>query len=68
MASSRFFRPSRASSTASRRRTSRTTNPTATRSPQDDTIGLIEVMKSFNEVKADAAGKIVRFLSRTRMP
>ena len=30
---------------------------------QDDTIGLIEVMKSFNEVKAGAAGKIVRFLA-----
>ena len=29
---------------------------------EDDTIGLIEVMKSFNEVKAGAAGKIVRFL------
>lgn len=29
---------------------------------QDETIGLIEVMKSFNEVKAGAAGKIVRFL------
>jgi acetyl-CoA carboxylase biotin carboxyl carrier protein len=29
---------------------------------QDDTIGLVEVMKSFNEVKAGAAGKIVRFL------
>jgi acetyl-CoA carboxylase biotin carboxyl carrier protein len=29
---------------------------------QDDTIGLIEVMKSFNEVKAGVAGKIVRFL------
>src|ERR1700761_8128134 len=28
-----------------------------------DTIGLIEVMKSFNEVKAGAAGKIVRFLA-----
>ena len=26
-----------------------------------DVIGLIEVMKSFNEVKADAAGRIVRF-------
>ena len=26
-----------------------------------DVIGLIEVMKSFNEVKADEAGKIVRF-------
>ena len=29
---------------------------------QDDTIGLVEVMKSFNEVKAGAIGKIVRFL------
>lgn len=27
-----------------------------------DVIGLVEVMKSFNEVKADAAGKIVKFL------
>jgi len=30
---------------------------------QDDTIGLIEVMKSFNEVKAGLAGKLVRFLA-----
>jgi acetyl-CoA carboxylase biotin carboxyl carrier protein len=30
---------------------------------EDDTIGLIEVMKSFNEVKAGAAGRIVRFLT-----
>jgi acetyl-CoA carboxylase biotin carboxyl carrier protein len=29
---------------------------------QHDTIGLIEVMKSFNEVKAGAAGRIIRFL------
>jgi acetyl-CoA carboxylase biotin carboxyl carrier protein len=29
---------------------------------ENDTIGLIEVMKSFNEVKAGAAGKLVRFL------
>jgi biotin carboxyl carrier protein len=29
---------------------------------QDDTIGLIEVMKSFNEVKAGAVGRIIRFL------
>ena len=28
-----------------------------------EVIGLIEVMKTFNEVKADAAGKIVRFLA-----
>jgi acetyl-CoA carboxylase biotin carboxyl carrier protein len=27
-----------------------------------DVIGLVEVMKSFNEVKATAAGRIVRFL------
>jgi biotin carboxyl carrier protein len=26
-----------------------------------DVIGLIEVMKSFNEVKADSAGRIVKF-------
>ena len=30
---------------------------------ENDTIGLIEVMKSFNEVKAGAAGKILRFLT-----
>jgi acetyl-CoA carboxylase biotin carboxyl carrier protein len=30
---------------------------------QDDTIGLIEVMKSFNEVKAGLTGKPVRFLA-----
>ena len=29
---------------------------------EDDTIGLIEVMKSFNEVKAGLAGKIISFL------
>jgi acetyl-CoA carboxylase biotin carboxyl carrier protein len=28
-----------------------------------DVIGLVEVMKSFNEVKADAAGRIVRFVA-----
>jgi acetyl-CoA carboxylase biotin carboxyl carrier protein len=28
---------------------------------EGDVIGLIEVMKSFNEVKADRAGRIVRF-------
>ncbi len=26
-----------------------------------DVIGLVEVMKQFNEVQADAAGRIVRF-------
>ena len=65
---SKSFRPSRAFSTASRRRTSRTTNPTATPITRDDTIGLIEVMKSFNEVKAGAAGKIVRFLVENEEP
>lgn len=29
---------------------------------EGDVIGLIEVMKSFHEVKADAAGKISAFL------
>jgi acetyl-CoA carboxylase biotin carboxyl carrier protein len=33
-----------------------------------DTIGLIEVMKSFNEVKAGAAGKILRFLAENEEP
>jgi acetyl-CoA carboxylase biotin carboxyl carrier protein len=28
-----------------------------------DVIGLVEVMKSFNEVRADAAGRIVRFVA-----
>ena len=65
---SKSFRPSQAYSTASRRRTSRTTNPTATAITQDDTIGLVEVMKSFNEVKAGAAGKIVRFLIENEEP
>lgn len=27
-----------------------------------EVIGLVEVMKSFNEVKADIAGRIVKFL------
>ncbi len=29
-----------------------------------EVIGLIEVMKTFNEVKADTAGRIVRFLAK----
>lgn len=29
---------------------------------ESDTIGLIEVMKSFNEVKAGVNGKLLRFL------
>jgi biotin carboxyl carrier protein len=29
---------------------------------EGDVIGLVEVMKSFNEVKADASGKVVKFL------
>ncbi len=33
-----------------------------------DVIGLIEVMKSFNEVKADKAGKIVKFLTDDEEP
>ena len=30
---------------------------------EGDTIGLVEVMKSFNEVKAGVAGRILRFLA-----
>ncbi|GAN78493.1 acetyl-CoA carboxylase [Acidisphaera rubrifaciens] len=33
-----------------------------------ETIGLIEVMKTFNAVTADAAGRIVRFLVENEDP
>jgi acetyl-CoA carboxylase biotin carboxyl carrier protein len=33
-----------------------------------DVIGLVEVMKSFHEVKADVAGKIVRYLVENEEP
>ena len=33
-----------------------------------DVIGLIEVMKSFNEVKADIAGKITKFIAENEEP
>jgi len=33
-----------------------------------ETIGLVEVMKQFSEVQADAAGKIVRFLVENESP
>jgi acetyl-CoA carboxylase biotin carboxyl carrier protein len=33
-----------------------------------DVIGLIEVMKSFNEVKADQAGKIIKFIADNEEP
>ncbi len=33
-----------------------------------DVIGLIEVMKSFNEVKADVAGKIIKFIAENEEP
>ncbi len=33
-----------------------------------DVIGLIEVMKSFTEVKAETAGKIVKFLADNEEP
>jgi len=29
---------------------------------EGDVIGLVEVMKQFTEVQADAAGKVIRFL------
>lgn len=35
---------------------------------EGDVIGLIEVMKSFNEVKADKAGKILRFVADNEEP
>lgn len=33
-----------------------------------DVIGLIEVMKSFTEVKAEVAGRITRFLAENEEP
>ena len=33
-----------------------------------DVVGLIEVMKSFNEVKADVAGKIIKFIAENEEP
>ena len=33
-----------------------------------DVIGLIEVMKSFTEVKADVAGKLVKFIADNEEP
>jgi acetyl-CoA carboxylase biotin carboxyl carrier protein len=33
-----------------------------------DVVGLVEVMKSFIEVHADAAGKVVRFLTDDEDP
>ena len=33
-----------------------------------DVIGLIEVMKSFNEVKAEVAGRIVKFIVDNEEP
>jgi len=33
-----------------------------------EAIGLIEVMKTFNEVKSDVAGKIVKFIAENEEP
>ncbi len=33
-----------------------------------DVIGLVEVMKSFHEVKSDAGGRVVRFLIENEAP
>ncbi len=33
-----------------------------------DVIGLVEVMKSFHEVKSDAGGKVVKFLNENEAP
>jgi acetyl-CoA carboxylase biotin carboxyl carrier protein len=35
---------------------------------EGDVIGLVEVMKQFTEIHADAAGKIVRFLIENEAP
>lgn len=39
-----------------------------TRISVGDTIGLVEVMKSFHEVKAETAGVVVRFLVENEAP
>jgi acetyl-CoA carboxylase biotin carboxyl carrier protein len=33
-----------------------------------EVVGLIEVMKTFNEVKSDVAGKIVKFIAENEEP
>jgi biotin carboxyl carrier protein len=33
-----------------------------------EVVGLIEVMKTFNEVKSDVAGKIVKFIVENEEP
>lgn len=35
---------------------------------EGDVIGLVEVMKSFNEVKADRSGTVVKFLIENEDP
>ena len=35
---------------------------------EGDVIGLIEVMKQFTEINADASGKVVRFLVENEAP
>lgn len=34
----------------------------------DDVIGLVEVMKSFNEVRAEVSGKVVRYAVENEDP
>jgi acetyl-CoA carboxylase biotin carboxyl carrier protein len=33
-----------------------------------DVVGLVEVMKMFNKVHADAAGRVIRFLAENEAP
>jgi biotin carboxyl carrier protein len=33
-----------------------------------DVVGLVEVMKTFNQVQADAGGRIVRFVAENEAP
>jgi biotin carboxyl carrier protein len=41
---------------------------TGDRVTDGDVIGLIEVMKQFTEISADASGKVVRFLVENEAP
>ncbi len=35
---------------------------------EGDVVGLIEVMKTFNEVKSDTKGKVAKFLAENEAP
>ncbi len=64
----RSDRPFREPSTGLRLRTLRRSKPTAIPSRTSDTIGLIEVMKTFQEIPAGLDGKNITFLVENEEP